>query len=52
MPQLTERERREFLDAPGVLMRIAVVRDTGAPLVTPIWHQRYYGAGTKLKRDS
>lgn len=37
MPQLTLQERTEFLDTPGVLMRIAVVRDDGSPLVTPIW---------------
>jgi nitroimidazol reductase NimA-like FMN-containing flavoprotein (pyridoxamine 5'-phosphate oxidase superfamily) len=37
MPQLTDEERRDFLDAPGVLMRISVVREDGSPLVTPIW---------------
>ena len=30
-------EQARFLDEPGILMRIAVVRDDGAPLVTPIW---------------
>ncbi|MFU8817528.1 MAG: pyridoxamine 5'-phosphate oxidase family protein, partial [Pseudomonadales bacterium] len=30
-------ERDAFLDEPGVLMRIAVVREDGSPLVTPIW---------------
>ena len=44
MPQLTDEERREFLDAPGVLMRISVVRDDGSPLVTPIWFLHEDGA--------
>ncbi len=37
MPKLTDAERDEFLSAPGVLMRISVVRQDGSPLVTPIW---------------
>lgn len=37
MPELSNTERDEFLQAPGVLMRIAVVREDGSPLVTPIW---------------
>ena len=37
MPKLTNAERDEFLNAPGVLMRISVVRSDGSPLVTPIW---------------
>jgi nitroimidazol reductase NimA-like FMN-containing flavoprotein (pyridoxamine 5'-phosphate oxidase superfamily) len=37
MPVLSRTERDEFLREPGVLMRVAVVRDDGAPLVTPIW---------------
>lgn len=37
MPQLSEAETQAFLDEPGVLMRIAVVRADGSPLVTPIW---------------
>ncbi|MEZ5598307.1 MAG: pyridoxamine 5'-phosphate oxidase family protein [Pseudomonadales bacterium] len=37
MPQLTEDERDGFLNERGVLMRIAVVRADGRPLVTPIW---------------
>lgn len=37
MPKLSEAERREFLDTPGILMRISVVREDGSPLVTPIW---------------
>ncbi len=37
MPQLTKTEMREFLTEPGVLMRVAVVREDGSPLVTPIW---------------
>ncbi len=37
MPVLSNSERDRFLDEPGVLMRVAVVREDGAPLVTPIW---------------
>jgi nitroimidazol reductase NimA-like FMN-containing flavoprotein (pyridoxamine 5'-phosphate oxidase superfamily) len=37
MPQLTDAERDAFLTEPGILMRIAVVRADGSPLVTPIW---------------
>jgi nitroimidazol reductase NimA-like FMN-containing flavoprotein (pyridoxamine 5'-phosphate oxidase superfamily) len=37
VPQLSRAERDAFLDEPGVLMRVAVVREDGSPLVTPIW---------------
>ena len=37
MPKLSEQEQIAFLDEPGVLMRIAVVRKDGSPLITPIW---------------
>lgn len=37
MPVMTDGERDTFLGEPGVLMRIAVVRGDGSPLVTPIW---------------
>lgn len=37
MPKLTADERDAFLNERGVLMRIAVVREDGSPLVTPIW---------------
>ena len=37
MPQLSRAERNAFLSEPGVLMRVAVVRADGSPLVTPIW---------------
>ena len=37
MPKLSNGELRKFLEEPGVLMRIAVVREDGSPLVTPIW---------------
>jgi len=37
MPQLTVAERDAFFAEPGVLMRVAVVRADGSPLVTPIW---------------
>jgi nitroimidazol reductase NimA-like FMN-containing flavoprotein (pyridoxamine 5'-phosphate oxidase superfamily) len=37
VPVLSREERDTFLNEPGVLMRVAVVRDDGSPLVTPIW---------------
>ena len=37
MPVLNSAEQEAFLAEPGVLMRIAVVREDGSPLVTPIW---------------
>ncbi len=37
MPRLNDVELAEFLAEPGVLMRVAVVRGDGSPLVTPIW---------------
>lgn len=37
MPALTTAERDAFLSEGGVVMRIAVVRPNGSPLVTPIW---------------
>ena len=37
MPVLDAQEQDAFLAEPGVLMRIAVVREDGSPLVTPIW---------------
>ena len=37
MPKLTDAETRRFLAEREVLMRIAVVRKDGTPLVTPIW---------------
>jgi nitroimidazol reductase NimA-like FMN-containing flavoprotein (pyridoxamine 5'-phosphate oxidase superfamily) len=37
MPRLTPSERAAFLTEPGVLMRIAVVRADGSPLVAPLW---------------
>ncbi len=37
MPKLSPEERDAFLREPGVLMRIAVTRADGSPLVTPIW---------------
>jgi nitroimidazol reductase NimA-like FMN-containing flavoprotein (pyridoxamine 5'-phosphate oxidase superfamily) len=37
MPRLSQAERTEFLTTPGILMRIAVTRSDGSPLVTPIW---------------
>ncbi len=37
MPKLTLSERDSFLAEPGVVMRIAVTREDGSPLVTPIW---------------
>ena len=37
MPRLNDVELAGFLAEPGVLMRVAVVRNDGSPLVTPIW---------------
>jgi PPOX class probable F420-dependent enzyme len=34
---MTKQEQTEFLSEPGILMRIATVREDGSPLVTPIW---------------
>ncbi len=44
MPVLTDDEQATFLDERGILMRIAVVRADGAPLVTPIWFIHRDGA--------
>ena len=44
MPKLTDTERDAFLAERGVLMRIAVVREDGSPLVTPIWFVHEDGA--------
>lgn len=38
MPQLTTKERDIFLNEREILMRIAVTRENGSPLVTPIWY--------------
>jgi len=38
MPVLTKEERSAFLDEREVILRIAVVRSDGSPLVTPIWY--------------
>lgn len=40
MPALNRAERDAFLDAPGILMRIATVDPEGRPLVVPIWFLR------------
>ncbi len=37
MPRLTPREPDDFFAEPGVLMRVAVARADGSPLVTPLW---------------
>ena len=44
MPVLTTSERDDFLAEPGIVMRIAVVREDGRPLVTPIWFLHEDGA--------
>ena len=44
MPTLTDTERDAFLAERGVLMRVAVVREDGSPLVTPIWFLYQDGA--------
>ncbi len=38
MPKLTTKERDIFLNEREILMRIAVTREDGSPLVTPIWY--------------
>lgn len=42
MPKLNQTEKIEFLETPGVLMRISCVRPDGSPLVTPIWFIHHY----------
>ena len=37
MPLMDAAQQNDFLGTPGILMRIAVVKPDGAPLVTPIW---------------
>ena len=37
MPALSNSERDAFLAERGIVMRIAVVRGDGSPLLTPIW---------------
>ena len=37
MPSLSLSERDVFLNEPGVVMRVAVVRSDGSPLIAPIW---------------
>lgn len=37
MPKLKALEQNQFLEEPGVLLRIAVTRQDGSPLITPIW---------------
>ncbi len=44
MPTLSDAERDAFLAEPSVLMRVAVVREDGSPLVTPIWFIHRDGA--------
>lgn len=46
MPYLKPAEREAFLAEPGVLMRVAVVRADGSPLVTPIWFIHEVANGT------
>lgn len=44
MPRMNDEELEAFLAEPGVLMRVAVVRGDGSPLVTPIWFLHEDGA--------
>ena len=37
MPKLTVDEQQALLTEPGIVMRIGVVDENGAPYVTPIW---------------
>jgi nitroimidazol reductase NimA-like FMN-containing flavoprotein (pyridoxamine 5'-phosphate oxidase superfamily) len=38
MPKLSQQERLKFLNERGVILRLAVTRHNGSPLVTPIWY--------------
>jgi len=38
MPKLTAAEQATFLCEPGILLRIATIREDGSPLITPIWY--------------
>ena len=38
MPKLSQQERTGFLQERGVILRLAVTRQDGSPLVTPIWY--------------
>ena len=44
MPVLSKQEQEEFLAERGIVMRIAVVRPDGSPLVTPLWFLYENGA--------
>lgn len=44
MPRLTKAERETFLQEKRVIMKIAVVRPDGSPLVTPLWFIHRDGA--------
>ena len=37
MPKLNAGELDQFLATPGIIMKIACVRENGSPIVTPIW---------------
>lgn len=37
MPRLTHPEQDAFLEEPGILVRIATLKDDGSPHVTPAW---------------
>lgn len=38
MPKLSQKEQASFLSERGVILRLAVTRQDGSPLVTPIWY--------------
>ena len=44
MPKLNSDEQTDFLETPGILMRISCVRPDGSPLVTPIWFVLHEGS--------
>ena len=44
MPKLNVKERDQFLTMPGIIMKIACVREDGSPLVTPVWFILHEGA--------
>ena len=44
MPRLTERELTDFLDEPGLLLRLATIDDSGMPRISPVWFVYQDGA--------
>ena len=44
MPRLTQTEQEEFLNTPGVLLRIACIKPNQHPMIVPIWFIYHDGA--------